>query len=70
MGKTNENLVRVNIVVMREGPHLSINQRRRLEILVTESKIIHAVMDIGDIKASVIEGFGSKFYKESRNTIK
>lgn len=70
MGNANDSLVDIDIMDMREGPQLNCDQRRMMISHVTESEIIKALMDIGDLKAPGINGFGAKFYKASLNTVK
>lgn len=70
IGKANDNLVDIDIMAMREGPQLNYDQKRMMISPVTESEIIKALMDIGDLKALGIIGFSAKFYKASLNTVK
>lgn len=41
-----------------------------LEIPVTDNDNVRALMDIGDLKAHDIDGFGAEFYKASQSTVK
>lgn len=63
MGKANDNMEGINIIVMREGHQLSNEQRWMLEAPVTEIGIEKALKDIGDLKAHGVDDFGPKFLK-------
>ncbi|CAK8536509.1 unnamed protein product [Lathyrus sativus] len=51
--------------LMREGPHVSNEHRRMLEMPITEDEITHALKSIGDLKAPGVDGYDVGFFKET-----
>ncbi|XP_058784539.1 uncharacterized protein LOC131659350 [Vicia villosa] len=70
MGSKEDNLKHVDIEAMRRGKQVSPIQREYLTSIVTEKEIWDALKGIGDLKASGIDGYGSKIFKASWNTVK
>lgn len=63
MGRADTNLNIMDIDDMRKGTQITMEQRRDLIVPVTEAEIVKALKDIGDLKASGADGYGSKFLK-------
>ncbi|CAK8567987.1 unnamed protein product [Lathyrus sativus] len=55
---------------MREGPHLTREQRLPLTTPVNEEEILNALKGIGDLKSPGIDGYGAKVFKASWNIIR
>ncbi|CAK8568197.1 unnamed protein product [Lathyrus sativus] len=70
MGSANNNLNEINIVAIKEGPRLSNEHMRMLEMPVTEAKFTQALNSIGDLKAPGVDGYGAKFFKETWSIVK
>ncbi|KAI5385305.1 hypothetical protein KIW84_072053 [Lathyrus oleraceus] len=70
MGKANEELIGIDLVVMRGGPQL-INDQRSMPVRpISEHEILQALKGIGDLKAPGVDGFGAKFFNVSWHIIK
>lgn len=65
MGKSNDGLIGIDLVVTRGGPQLINDQRSMLVRPISEHEILQALKDIGDLKAHGVDGFGAKFFKVS-----
>lgn len=69
MGKAEMNLNGFDIVSMRKGNQVTIEQRKDLIVPVTETEIVKALKDIGDKKAPGQDGYGSKIFKATWNIV-
>lgn len=69
MGTKDGNVRHINIMAMRGGPQLSMEQREQLVAPITDQEIRKALNGIGDTKSPGIDGFGAKFFKTSWNII-
>ncbi|XP_058784212.1 uncharacterized protein LOC131658983 [Vicia villosa] len=70
MGSKDDTLKHVDIEAMRIGKQASPSQREYLTSIVTEKEIWNTLKGIGDLKAPGIDGYGTKIFKASWNTIK
>lgn len=60
MGITDDAIHHIDVLSMREGPQLSMEQRENLMAVVSKLEILKALNGIGDLKALGIDGFGAK----------
>lgn len=70
MGKEDDNLDGINIVVMRSGTQLNYDQRESLLPFVTDHENQIALKGIGDLKVPKSRGYGAKFFKSTWDIVK
>jgi hypothetical protein len=70
MGKADSNLMSIDIMAMRAGPHLTSDQRELLVTPIREDEVYSALKSIGDLKAPGLDGYGAKFFKVSWGIVK
>ncbi|XP_058777117.1 uncharacterized protein LOC131651471 [Vicia villosa] len=69
MGKTSDKLIGVDITAIRQGNMVSMKQKKNLKRPIHEPEILKSLKCIGNIKAPGIDGFGSKFFKDTWSII-
>lgn len=70
MGKSDNNLIHVDVATIKEGDQLSMEQRYSLVALINEQEILFALNGICDMNAPNIDGYIDRFFKASWKTIK
>lgn len=70
MGSDEGKLNQIDIVAMRMGKQLTLEQRESLVKNIFEEEIYKALDGIGDLKAPGLDGFGAKFFKANWKNVK
>lgn len=70
VGTVANNIDDIEIVAMRQGPKLTLEERNCLISTVSKMEIKKALKDIGDLKVPEIDGYGAKFFKTTWRIIK
>lgn len=64
MGNIDRNLNQIDIVDMRRGKQLNLEERGYLISRISKEEIYKALQSIRDLKAPGLDGFGAKFFQQ------
>ena len=69
LGQSEPTKTSIDREVMKEGPHLTMEQQLSLCLPFTDSEIEHAIFSIPNTKSPGLDGYSCDFFKASWNLI-